>query len=331
VASKVTIDSTGIYIVGSDSSPGVDNYQWRIEKRSLTDGSPIWAQTNNPSTGDDTAGGVAVDGTGVYIVGSDESPGNREWRIEKRDLGLPANKLVITVYPSSVTAGSWTGKYTVQRQDQLGNPATSGSTVVNLASTSTGANKKFSETSGGSAVASVTIPDGSSMKDFYYYDDKAGAWAISVSAAGLTGDSKPLAVNPKTGCIVATAAYGSEMAPEVVYMRHVRDRMIGSNEVGRLLVDGWNTFYYSWSPPMAEWIASSGALQPTLRILLLPLIATVHLTALIYTTIAPINAAFASVAAFLFAAVSSITIYILTPLFAFRSIHRKRSKLHLNL
>jgi len=106
------------------------------------------------------------------------------------------NKLVLTTYPSSVTAGLWTSKYTVQRQDQYGNPVTSGVTTVNLASTSTGANKKFAETSGGPAVTSVTIPDGSSTKDFYYYDEKAGSWTISVSATGLTGDSKPLTVNP---------------------------------------------------------------------------------------------------------------------------------------
>jgi len=107
-----------------------------------------------------------------------------------------SNKLVITVSPTSVTAGSWTTKYTVQRQDQYGNPVSSGVTTVNLASSSTGGAKKFSETSGGSPVTSVTIPDGSSTKDFYYYDEKAGSWTISVSAAGLIDDSKPLTVNP---------------------------------------------------------------------------------------------------------------------------------------
>jgi len=106
------------------------------------------------------------------------------------------NKLVMTAYPSSVTAGSWTTVYTVQRQDQYGNPVTSGSTTVNLASSSTGVNKKFSESVGGPPATSVTIPDGASSKDFYYYDEKAGSWTISVSATGLTGDSKPLTVNP---------------------------------------------------------------------------------------------------------------------------------------
>jgi hypothetical protein len=106
------------------------------------------------------------------------------------------NKLVLTVYPSWVIVGSWTTVYTVQRQDPDGNPVTLGATTVYLTSSSTGANKKFSESPGGSSVTSVTIPDGSSSKDFYYYDDTPGAWIISVQATDFAGDSKSLIVIP---------------------------------------------------------------------------------------------------------------------------------------
>ncbi len=98
-------------------------------------------------------------------------------------------------YPSQVVAGSWSSKYTVQRQDKYGNPVTSNHTTINLSSSSDGANKRFSETAGGPAVTSVTIADGSDSKDFYYYDEKAGTWTISLSAAGLTGDSQGLTVS----------------------------------------------------------------------------------------------------------------------------------------
>jgi hypothetical protein len=105
-----------------------------------------------------------------------------------------ASKLVIIIFPSSAPDYSWTSVYVVERQDQYGNQVTSGSTTVNLASDSTGAGKKFADTPAGSTVTSVVIPVGSGTKDFYYYDDKTGLWTISVSAAGLTGDSKPLRV-----------------------------------------------------------------------------------------------------------------------------------------
>jgi hypothetical protein len=130
-------------------------------------------------------------------------------------------------------------------------------------------------------------------------------------------------------CVIVTATYGSELAPEVAYMRRVRDEMIGSNHIGRILVNGWDTFYYSWSPTLAGWIASSNDLQATFRILLLPLVGTIHATAIIYDAVASINPTSASVIAFLFAAFSSTTLYILSPLFALRVIVRKlcRSKL----
>ncbi len=130
-------------------------------------------------------------------------------------------------------------------------------------------------------------------------------------------------------CIIATAAYGSGLAPEVAYMRLVRDEMIGSNRIGRILVNGWNSFYYSWSPTVAGWIASSNSLQATFRILLLPLVGTIHATAFIYNAVASINPTSASVIAFLFAAFSSTTLYILSPLFALTVVAKRirRSRL----
>ena len=91
----VAVDATGVYVVGYDSS---GTGEWRVEKCSLTSGGMIWTQTENPSTGDDGALGVAVDGTGVYVVGYDNSPGNYEWRMEKRNPGTPLWVVPITLY-----------------------------------------------------------------------------------------------------------------------------------------------------------------------------------------------------------------------------------------
>jgi hypothetical protein len=129
-------------------------------------------------------------------------------------------------------------------------------------------------------------------------------------------------------CIIATATYGSEMAPEVIFMRHVRDDMIGSNEVGRSIVNGWNTFYYSWSTPLAQLITTHSTLQPVFRVLLLPLVGTIHATASIYNLTALVNLTLASIIAFLFAAIASTIAYILAPLFTIRAMCRKRFHLH---
>ena len=88
--SGVAVDSTGVYVVGRDEIEGVSDSQWRIEKRNLNTGALIWEQTNNPSNGSDIAYGVAVDSTGMYIVGRDyncEGTGFcSAWRMEKRNL-----------------------------------------------------------------------------------------------------------------------------------------------------------------------------------------------------------------------------------------------------
>jgi hypothetical protein len=87
VAKGVAVDSTGVYVVGSQG--GLLWLQWRIEKRDLNDGELIWAKTSDPSSGyneADEAYGVALDNSGLYVVGYDSSPGNKQWRIEKRRL-----------------------------------------------------------------------------------------------------------------------------------------------------------------------------------------------------------------------------------------------------
>lgn len=129
-------------------------------------------------------------------------------------------------------------------------------------------------------------------------------------------------------CIIATATYGSELAPEVVYMRNVRDNMIGSNDVGKSIVIGWNSFYYSWSPQVAQFIDTYGTTKPIFRVLLLPLVGTVHLTAVIYDTISIVNTSLASIVAFLIAALSSISIYVVCPLLTIRLIYRKARSIH---
>ncbi|MCI0340355.1 MAG: hypothetical protein L0216_04275 [Planctomycetales bacterium] len=87
-------NGSDLWVVGYDESPGPGDLQWRIEKRSLSSGNLVAAfgtggvVTVNPSTRNDQAYAVASDGTNLYVVGFDESPGvaNWQWRIEKRSV-----------------------------------------------------------------------------------------------------------------------------------------------------------------------------------------------------------------------------------------------------
>jgi tetratricopeptide (TPR) repeat protein len=69
---------------------------------------------------------------------------------------------------------------------------------------------------------------------------------------------------PKKGmCFVATAAYGSPLAPEVVLLSSFRDKVLLNSKLGMLFVK----FYYSVSPPLASLIAKVGFLRATTRYL----------------------------------------------------------------
>ncbi|WP_455277213.1 prenyltransferase/squalene oxidase repeat-containing protein [[Eubacterium] cellulosolvens] len=146
-----------------------------------------------------------------------------------------------------------------------------------------------------------------------------GNCTIRLLTSGSPSTQRP------SGCIIATATYGSEMESEVLYMRHVRDNMIGSNQVGTLLVSAWNDFYYLWSPPIAHFIANHNMLKPVFRILLLPLLGTIHLSAFIYGMSVGLNSTIASLMTFLFAAVFSIMAYVVTPLLVLNYMFRKSS------
>lgn len=94
----IAVDDSGVYFAGYDGSKNIKNsrggydkldYQWHIEKRSLANGSLYWTQTLNPSSLDDRAKAIAVDGAGIHIAGRsalEGNPYNYQWRIEKRDL-----------------------------------------------------------------------------------------------------------------------------------------------------------------------------------------------------------------------------------------------------
>ncbi len=55
------------------------------------------------------------------------------------------------------------------------------------------------------------------------------------------------------GCLIATAAFGSELAPQVQMLRELRDNTVLSTISGTAFMTGFNQFYYSFSPTIADW------------------------------------------------------------------------------
>jgi len=79
------------------------------------------------------------------------------------------------------------------------------------------------------------------------------------------------------GCLIATAAFGSELSTQVQMLREVRDTQIMNTQVGAMFLSGFNQFYYSFSPTIADMERQSPAFKEFVKITITPLLTTLSL------------------------------------------------------
>jgi len=79
------------------------------------------------------------------------------------------------------------------------------------------------------------------------------------------------------GCLIATAAFGSEMAPQVQFLREIRDGKVMSTESGTAFMTGFNQFYYSFSPAVADYERENPVFKEAVKVTLTPLLTSLTL------------------------------------------------------
>ena len=114
-----------------------------------------------------------------------------------------ASKLVITSTPISVKINTNSANLTVQRQDQFNNPVTTGSTVVNLSSSSGGGEFRDATTPT-TVITSVTIAAASSSANFKYRDSVVGTPTVTAASGTLTSATQVETITPNTAPPVPT-------------------------------------------------------------------------------------------------------------------------------
>ena len=132
------------------------------------------------------------------------------------------------------------------------------------------------------AIGSVTIP---------YEFQEAGEYTVSVEVQEILFQpiptetaSFPISVGntspPKNGCLIATAAFGSELAPQVQFLREYRDNAIMSTAIGSSFINAFNAVYYTFSPTVADTERDNPILQELVKTGITPLLGILQITKL---------------------------------------------------
>ena len=84
-------------------------------------------------------------------------------------------------------------------------------------------------------------------------------------------------VSENGGCLIATATFGSELAPQVQQLREIRDNKLLQTESGKSFMNSFNSFYYSFSPQIADYQRENPTFKELIKIGITPMITTLSL------------------------------------------------------
>ena len=79
------------------------------------------------------------------------------------------------------------------------------------------------------------------------------------------------------GCLIATATFSSELAPQVQQLRELRDNIVLQTESGTSFMTGFNQFYYSFSPAIADYERENPVFKEAVKLTLTPLLTSLTL------------------------------------------------------
>ena len=87
-------------------------------------------------------------------------------------------------------------------------------------------------------------------------------------------EEKQMSNSEGGGCLIATATYGSEMAPQVQLLREIRDNQLMSTDSGVSFLTGFNSLYYSFSPYIADIERENPLFKEMVKVGITPLLST---------------------------------------------------------
>ncbi len=187
-------------------------------------------------------------------------------------------------------------------------------------------------------MGSTRLNDAGDLAQTNYdvWDIRDGSWTLAgtyfsatdtIALEGAMPDTTdevvpdtPDETTPPGGCLIATAAYGSELAPQVQFLREIRDNTLLSTDSGTSFMTGFNQFYYSFSTAVADLERENAVFRDAVRVAITPGLYTLNIM-----TLADQNSD-ASVIAFGLLAIAAMAgIYVAGPVLTVHAI-RKRAR-----
>ncbi len=140
---------------------------------------------------------------------------------------------------------------------------------------------------------SVTIPVGNLEEGTYLaevefegilfqpIDPEVATFTILIGDPQSSGNGVPSDNGTPTenggGCLIATATFGSEMAPQVQQLRELRDNVVLNTESGNSFMSTFNQFYYSFSPAVADLERQNPLFKETVKVVITPLLTSLSI------------------------------------------------------
>ncbi len=227
----------------------------------------------------------AVGGTGIYSYswsGTDNlsgnsqtitkqytTPGNKSGtvRITSGTLSRDINCEVIDSPTNATSSPVFTGQCAVNSSNfRINTPITWSASVNGNTNATTTWSGTDGLTGSGNTVTKTYTTEG--YKDATFTATNGTTTLAMKCQSYVVNPDQPAGGGGGGGCFIATAAYGSEMEPDVKTLREFRDEALLTNAPGRAFVSA----YYTVSPPIADVIRTNETAKSAVRFMLQPLV-----------------------------------------------------------
>ena len=273
------IGGENLYVITSNNATGIE--VWRSG-----DGE-TWTQINSDGFGDPNNKYAFVRfifKDHVYVATINEASGTEVWRLE--EALTPPPDFSIGVKPQSITLqsrSSATLTLTVSSINGFNSPVKLNYSWIDPEPIDVSVNIPGSVTppSNSNATASIIVSAGPASTSGNYTLRVTGENGSLQRYVDIQVEIKPWT----GGCLIATAAYGSELSPEVQFLRKFRDEHVLKTFAGSNFMKAFNAWYYSFSPAISRFIAREEWARTLTRIMLYPLIIVLHISEKGYSTL----------------------------------------------